>query len=494
MDSPSDNDASERPVREKLKKTSIAAMPKYGIIPARDDAEGDGDDVMTSHNFEEGPTLGEEAVQDAQETRGRPSRKRSFEDLKTTESHELENTAEKSSGHIRKRSRDVKVGEPRKEGGGRTSSLGASVEEQMEEKNDHEVLSESAEGNAIEETGTPPSLDEPADHVMRESALSPRKKRSRDRFEEEIDREQKIAATEETRARKRSQEEEREQARPLATTSEETVEVESSNGHPVSPKESLGNPEKDKENKVNLSQACMRLILILSQMPSASGFANTSAVSSFSVLAGSKSPEPSTRIFGNNTSKDQPQTSASAFASSGFAALSESTTSPFGTLNPSSTTSNVSPFGAARPAQTPLSAFGGTPANKTEATSSGGFGGATTTATTSGFGSIGASISGSSGFGTLGGSTFGSGFGSGFGGGAKLTSFAAPGGDAKLGGGASVRAFGTRGEDEEDEDNEDNGEDGEDDSKANGVQETDARFHQQEGMCASVVQKQSNRS
>lgn len=250
-DSASDNDASERPVREKLKKTSIAAMPKYGIIPARDDAEGAGDDVMTSHNIEEGPALGEQGAQNAAESRGRPSRKRSFEDTKTTESHEMENTAENPSAQIRKRSRDVKVGEPRKENGGPTSSLGASVEEQIEEQNDHEVLSDFAEGKAVEEAGTPPPNDEPVDHVMRESALSPRKKRSRDRFEEEIDREQKIAATEETRARKRSQEEEREQTRPTATTNEEAVEVESLNGHPVSPKETMSNSEKDEENEVN---------------------------------------------------------------------------------------------------------------------------------------------------------------------------------------------------------------------------------------------------
>lgn len=221
-------------------------------------------------------------------------------------------------------------------------------------------------------------------------------------------------------------------------------------------------------------------------MSSASG-ANTSVVSPFGALAGSKSPESSTRIFGNNTSKAQPQTSASAFASSGFAALSGSTKSPFGTLDPSSTTSNVSPFGAVKPAQAALSGFGGSSANTSETTSRGGFGGATTTATTSGFGSTGASISGSSGFGTLGDSAFGAGFGSAFGGGARLTSFAAPSGDANLGGGAPVRAFGARGEDEVDEDNEDNGEDGEDDSKANGVQKTDARFHQQEGTCASSV-------
>ena len=263
-DSASDNDTSERPVREKLKKTSIAAMPKYGIIPARDDAEGDGDDQMTSHNLEEGNTLGEEGAQDGQESRGRPSRKRSFEDLKTTESQGIDNTAEKSTEHTRKRSRDVKVGELRKEVGDGPSSLGASVEEQMEEKADAEALSESAEDKAIEEAGTPPSNDEPSDHVMRESALSPRKKRSRDGLEEEIDREQKIAATEETRARKRSQEEEREQARPTATPSEDTAEVESSNGHPVSPKETPGSSEKDRDNEVNLPWAHTELMLILS--------------------------------------------------------------------------------------------------------------------------------------------------------------------------------------------------------------------------------------
>lgn len=252
-DSASDNDASERPVREKLKKTSIAAMPKYGVIPARDDGEGDGD-VMTSNNTEEGPTLGDEGPQDGQEYRGRLSRKRSFAELKAAESHEMDNTPEKSSGHTRKRSRDVKVGESRRDGSGRTSSLGASVEEQMEEKPDHEVLSESAQEKPVKEAGTPPSNDEPPDHVMRESAFSPRKKRSRDRFEEEIDREQKIAATEETRARKRSQEEERNQVKPTATTSDKTVELPSTNGHSVFPKELLGSSEKGAKEEVKFHE------------------------------------------------------------------------------------------------------------------------------------------------------------------------------------------------------------------------------------------------
>ncbi|KAH7313120.1 hypothetical protein BKA65DRAFT_467537 [Rhexocercosporidium sp. MPI-PUGE-AT-0058] len=134
-----------------------------------------------------------------------------------------------------------------------------------------------------------------------------------------------------------------------------------------------------------------------------------------------KSP---TKEIPTNTSHDKPKTSASAFASSGFASLAASTNSPFGSLGatkPSIFSGTTQPassgFGALATAKSPTS----------------------TTPATSGFGGLGSgdkSISGfgfgsgsASGFGGLAsGSVFGSKLGNGFAGGAgpKLSSFAAP--------------------------------------------------------------------
>jgi Ran-binding protein 3 len=83
--------------------------------------------------------------------------------------------------------------------------------------------------------------------------------------------------------------------------------------------------------------------LSVSDLPASSGFANASSVSPFGSLQGTQ--EPTT----------QSQSSASSFAASGFAKLSASTQSPFGTLG--GTTAAASPFAAVPKGAAP--AFGG---------------------------------------------------------------------------------------------------------------------------------------
>lgn len=152
-------------------------------------------------------------------------------------------------------------------------------------------------------------------------------------------------------------------------------------------------------------------------------------------------------------SKEKPQTSASAFASSGFASLASSS-SPFGSI--SSTTPSV--FGGN--ASTAPSGFGALAAGSSTST--------TTSTTPSGFGALsdkpasGFSFGGgtSSGFGGLGtGSVFGSKLSNGFAGGSgpKLSSFAAASGKQDVAVGTKrARAFGAP---ESDEDGASNDED-----------------------------------
>lgn len=141
----------------------------------------------------------------------------------------------------------------------------------------------------------------------------------------------------------------------------------------------------------------------------------------------------------------KPQTSTSAFASSGFGSLAASSTSPFGSLGASKPTifggnaqSTSYGFGALAgtksPSTVPTGGLGATSADKPAT----GFGFAA--ATTLGFGGLGS------------GSAFGSALGNGFAGGTgpKLSSFAAPPGKQDITSGAKpAKAFGAPDSDEE---------------------------------------------
>lgn len=206
------------------------------------------------------------------------------------------------------------------------------------------------------------------------------------------------------------------------------------------------------------------------------GFGNSSTESPFGALAASKS------------TNSPPQTSASAFASSGFASLANSTQSAFGALAP-----KTSVFGS----------------NKTESTQSvappSGFASLAKNASASPFGNLGGGPSvfgggsGSKTFGSGLGSSFGGGtFGSSFGGGAPLSSFASPAGSSVLGGSKkSVRPLGSLADD------------GEEDLEAGDVAENepelgaqdaddatkDERFYEQDGKhksCQSVTCHHAN--
>ena len=153
------------------------------------------------------------------------------------------------------------------------------------------------------------------------------------------------------------------------------------------------------------------------KVPPTSGFANTSATSPFGALAGKDGSA--------NAKAAPPQTSDSAFKSSGFGSFASASTSAFGAAAPKST----SPFGAsaATGSASPWSAKAPTPATQPSvfaAASSNTTSGFGNTSSTSAFGSLGKSSLGGSGFG--GGSALGSSAFSTLGGGAKLSSFGAP--------------------------------------------------------------------
>ena len=170
-------------MREKLKKTSIASLAQYTNSKTNQALQSEDLRITTEHQGEQA-----EVSSDAESAaRGRPARKRSFDDLRnedtqsTVAASQLGKVAEKGSYHKRMRSRDVSGGEDLVSNGQlRTETL----EHHDEEENDVDARQSPggpgvlAESHTVTEK-TPP----PPDGAI----LSPKKKRSRDQFDKDQD-------------------------------------------------------------------------------------------------------------------------------------------------------------------------------------------------------------------------------------------------------------------------------------------------------------------
>ena len=559
-DSASDNDASERAAREKLKKTSIASISQHAMVGhdsttvAQDPRPKADDDLVTMPGSipKDHAPANEQPKPDVDASRGRPVRKRSFDDLEAADAEAnkreaLERKEEKSNGHARKRSRDVRVGEPVKEDG-RSRGITVAVEEEAEdvttEKDSHEPMDKDmhelqeagdvAEHNEVHDPmdkdsqeqeeaedevadkGSHHPLDnhvqklegstsggintlegaemeenehrketgetaqrtseaatnsvseeaekETSDHEMRDSTVSPRKKRSRDQFDPDVDREQKIAATEETRAHRRSDEMSRSETSVVGAHDALQSQVHDSETQKVPDEAGIGFRASTVEAETK-------------KVPSIFGSASILAPPAAHIK--NESPAKPSNL---TKSDQQSQTSASAFASSGFAALSRSATSPFGAIGAASAAASTpSPFATT----SPFSPKKDDPdaSKKTEPVPNGGFS-AFAKSQTPGFGTSEPSPFGATGAAktsVFGGSIFGGGFGGAFGGGSKLANFAAPTGDTKLGNGA-IKPIGSPAREGDDEENSESDAEGFGESGRGDLNdEGDERFQHQDG-------------
>ena len=184
----SDGDGGERPVREKLKKTSIASLSQY--TNSRANAALQSDELSSTAESQ-----GEQAdtTNDASGAmRGRPARKRSFDDLQKGDTQSINTgshmgvTEEKGSHHKRMRSRDISGDEGMVSNGQPGTEH---LEYHDEEENDGDAhRSPGGPGVLVEppvmtET-TPPRTQVRADN---NTILSPKKKRSRDQFDKDQD-------------------------------------------------------------------------------------------------------------------------------------------------------------------------------------------------------------------------------------------------------------------------------------------------------------------
>lgn len=234
-DSASDNDTSERPVREKLKKTSIASISKNCPASSRAHSETAQGDAMSTHHVEEDPVAGKETIDPFVGSRGRSLRKRSFEDFETTEGDRTdvdEQSTGTSSGHVRKRSRDICADE----GQGGEIRLRGEVKipvQGVEEQNFNDDEMTEPASNQLK--SVPQKLANSLDQDMRDSTLSPRRKRSRE--DTDTHREQKIPATKGIKAMRSSDEIEPQMLLQTSDNDATPADDTTANGQPREPRE-----------------------------------------------------------------------------------------------------------------------------------------------------------------------------------------------------------------------------------------------------------------
>ncbi|KAI9678469.1 MAG: hypothetical protein M1829_002067 [Trizodia sp. TS-e1964] len=491
----SDND-NEKPVREQLKKTTIAPSSKDttpDIIPT----EGEIYSLQTSariqtnhpsaqhalnHNKSQHPTASES---NGESNATRMPRKRSYDELEDCDD-EL-SRPDGSSSYIsgqspnppaRKRSRDLNS---------QTSSMSPESQSGLGE----EIRSENAEKSTEDEDLTDITTDE-QDNILppepsaeaeakedaaKNSILSPKKKRSREQFDKDL----------------------------RETLSQEQVQTESpskdNNNQPVrnSSRTVRDEPEK-KRHRDTLKDASENEQTMADKVPGqirdtsrkdkrrhshrASQPENTPAyitlgspgtppeTSPIQIDVSPPPPNPTSthKTYDNNL----PQTSSEAFAASGFGALAKSSTSAFGTLGANSG-SGKSPFGALasqKPIDGSRSGFASLASGKKIGDFSSGFSG-TSTERPSEF------ALGASGFGKIG-SGFGTGFASSKG---PFSSFGSKGGQGIIGlSEKPAKPFGApaNGQDSPDESEEDDNDKGDESAVKKKEVKEDRRFQKQE--------------
>ncbi|KAI4110464.1 MAG: hypothetical protein LQ339_001329 [Xanthoria mediterranea] len=424
-DPPSDKDTSD-PVREQLKKTSLAALPRTDSTAVNNGSPVENGLLQDPKRSPEQASL-DQTPSPTSESRGRLSRKRSYDDSidpvdevngSSSENPQIEDEPK----HARKRSRDVRAVHLQNPKSAATPTEGSLLER------------DASSDEALDNENSDPEMEDPVH--------SPRKKRSREDLDPDSHRGQKIAATDEAKAYRRSEDSERSQ-----------LHLQDGGGAVTA---DSGDQQEQQ--------------------------AGTSAPNTHSIEPAAERTSPQPDPPGAAVDQKDAVKVPTSFATSGFAAMSGSSTSPFGAFGAPTASifgSNpVTSFGAAGTANTGIN---GVPRSQKNApsvisASPSPFLSSSSMTTGSGFGTTGAAPK-SSGFGGL---VFGSGFGNPTAGAPRLSSFAAPTSDVAIPKSTETKAtFGVPADDSGEEDGGSEGDANPDDTEA-GDDETDSRFEQQE--------------
>jgi Ran-binding protein 3 len=177
----SDNDGSEKPIRERLKKASIAGLSTHG---KENEDKGNADDTSAESSAGEEEEIGDEDVMltdTKSPLRGRPTRKRSFDDLQNESMTSIDasahDAATRAGGHHKRmRSKDMSSS--------RTAAVNGKAEREQvealaEEEDDVDARKSPGGAGVMVE---PPSMD---DNAATSGDQSPKKKRSRDQFDKD---------------------------------------------------------------------------------------------------------------------------------------------------------------------------------------------------------------------------------------------------------------------------------------------------------------------
>lgn len=228
-DSASDNETSERPVREKLKKASIASVPKDSLLYSRPGIAADADNqfehVNSSIKSEHTSSLLKAFEASANGYRARVEQNRPHDNLATGEGCETyvdDTEAETNHGPTRKKSQDFHYNNLKARSLLKTTrELGGPKYDGLSPDLDAAINASQTFVTSIDSQNLPLSRRDSHDLEMGSALFGPRKKRSRDQLDTEIDREQKIVATEEAKAHRRSEEQERDTLETTAATDAE---------------------------------------------------------------------------------------------------------------------------------------------------------------------------------------------------------------------------------------------------------------------------------
>ena len=218
-DHASDNEASEGPVREKLKKTSIASIPRQAGSPVVDEVSRPEPSPTIAEVLESSKPATTDSLEREALDRGRPIKKRSFDDLgidKVIRSDYSNQDVASVLERERKRSKDVHASRAPQLNVQEDFVAPHQLPNQAKEawklsEDNHNSTTEQVSKEAGRDL-IPPIVDtDLADEDMQQSTFSPRKKRSRDQMDADTHREQKIPATEEAKAYRGSEEHERDE-------------------------------------------------------------------------------------------------------------------------------------------------------------------------------------------------------------------------------------------------------------------------------------------
>lgn len=250
----SDNDANERPVREKLRDTSIAPKPDFERLPSQGAINHEKPSAIDKKDTSCTISSVSNAVPHIDLHRGRPGRKRSFNDIEANaavEAWSAEPHENRVKGHPRKRSRDAPNVSKSDDKTPNDHSYQEASTGNIAFLNQFRAISASPT-HTHGEHGEKGGLKDDREEILGcDAAFSPRKKRSREQVDTDIQREQKIVATEEAKASRGSDEiqrtDERSQTASQSTRSaheSEAVKLETEPTDLIDPVPIESHPEK----------------------------------------------------------------------------------------------------------------------------------------------------------------------------------------------------------------------------------------------------------